>query len=66
MTNNQDLTLTIIFAILSNIAIALAFPQVNEVPFWAKYLVFSIYNIVVGMVIMKDMINWQDNWEKRE
>ncbi|MFW5891490.1 MAG: hypothetical protein ACOCUI_04645 [bacterium] len=63
MTDNQDLTLTIIFAILSNIAIALAFPQVNEVPFWAKYLVFSIYNIVVGMVIMKDITKKEEENE---
>ena len=47
-----EFIITIILVIVCNILLAVVFYSVQEVPYWAKYVLGAGFNVAVGMVIM--------------
>lgn len=54
-------TITIFMGIICNILLALVFFSVQEVPYWAKYILIAGFNICVGMVIIAQLMIGENN-----
>jgi len=50
-----EFIITLFFAILSNIFLGYLIFTIQELPFWATYLITTLYNVAIGMVIMNYM-----------
>ena len=56
MNIRTEMVITLIFGILCDIAMAYMFYTIGPFPIWGKVLIFSLFNVAIGMVILSYLI----------
>jgi hypothetical protein len=57
--------ITIFMGIICNILLAFVMFSVQEVPYWAKYILIAGFNICVGMVIIAQLMIGENKLNKK-
>jgi len=60
MNDKLELYITILVSTILDVLLIFLFISIEEFPMWAKILTYTLFNVVIGMVIMVLLLKTQD------